>query len=47
METDICPKCGMKMVGFSGNEGIPNGVFCPSCNDAVYDDKGNKLQDLE
>lgn len=38
-----CPTCGSKLQGRSGLEYMPAGNYCPKCNDAIYDDKGEVL----
>lgn len=42
-----CPKCKEKMNWFTGNEGMPDGFYCPVCNDAIYSEKGQILCLLE
>ncbi len=42
-----CPHCGKELNSFSGNEGIPVGLYCPDCNDYIYDEEGKVLCELE
>ena len=41
-----CPKCGWQLSWFSGNEGIPEGAYCPNCNDAIYNEEGKVICQL-
>jgi uncharacterized protein YbaR (Trm112 family) len=43
----MCPNCQSKLNSFSGNEQIPAGLYCPKCNDAIYDEELNILCRLE
>jgi len=44
--THLCPKCSKKLVYFSGNEGIPEYLWCMDCTDAAYSLDGKKLANL-
>jgi len=47
LEKEFCPFCNTKFNSFSGNEGIPAGLYCPNCLNAIYDEEGNILCQLE
>ena len=42
-----CPKCGKRLVRFSGVERIRDFWFCPRCVNAAYDENGEILFLLE
>lgn len=43
----ICGECQTPTQSFSGLEHYPSGIYCPQCNDALYDDEGNFLMRIE
>ncbi len=43
----FCPSCKNTLNHFSGNENMPSGLYCPDCNDVIYDEEGNILCQLE
>ncbi len=47
LEKEICPTCFNKLNYFSGLEQMPSGLYCPECNNAIYDEDGNILCILE
>jgi len=44
---EICPNCKEKLNYFSGLEAMPAGLYCPKCNDVIYDEEGKVLCQLD
>lgn len=42
---EFCPivGCWSRLQYFTGDAGLPDGLYCPLCNDTLYDFDGNEI----
>jgi hypothetical protein len=43
----LCPYCNEKLESFSGQEKLPDYLYCPKCNDKAYGPDGQVLAKIE
>lgn len=42
-----CSHCESRLDFFNGLEYMPAGFYCPKCNDALYNEDGEAIAELE